>query len=214
METVRPEDQSPLETSSTLINRAVIGDLAALGKLLLQCESYLLQIANQELNRSLRSKGDALDLVQQTHLEAIRDFKKFTGETEEELLAWLRRLLLNNLRDFEKRYKGTRRRSVEREPFLLSAASHQRLLNSLTSADPTASTVAMSREMRACFDTALRSLPEHYQEVMILRYRDNFEFAVIGDQLKLSDDGARKLCERAIQKFEREFRRLWPHPLS
>src|SRR4051812_46573127 len=86
------------------------GSGEALGEALEACRVYLQAIAERELNPELRAKGGASDLVQQTFLEAQQDFGQFHGETEEALLAWLRKMLLNNLFNFRRRYQGTAKR--------------------------------------------------------------------------------------------------------
>ena len=91
------------------------GSPEALGQVLEACRGYLLLIAREELDADLRAKGSASDLVQETFVEAQRDFAHFHGEGEGELLAWLRAMLLNNLRDFTRRYQPTGKRGVDRE---------------------------------------------------------------------------------------------------
>src|SRR5262245_26207367 len=59
------------------------GSSEALGQVLEACRGYLLLIAGQELEPALRAKGGASDLVQQTFLEAQRDFAGFHGTTHE-----------------------------------------------------------------------------------------------------------------------------------
>src|ERR687883_158141 len=86
------------------------GSREALGRVLEACRGYLLLVAERELAPDLRPKGGASDLVQQTFLEAQRDFARFRGDSEEELLAWLRRLLLHNVADFSRRFHGTGKR--------------------------------------------------------------------------------------------------------
>src|SRR5437764_3357307 len=86
------------------------GSREALGRALDACRRYLLLVADKELDAELQAKGGASDLVQQTFLEAQRDFARFHGDSEAELLAWLRRLLLNNLADFRRLYRGTGKR--------------------------------------------------------------------------------------------------------
>src|SRR5215470_7553973 len=86
------------------------GSNEALGQALEACRGYLLLIAQ----RHLEAKGGASDLVQETFLEAQRDFGQFRGTSEAELLAWLRRLLLNNLGHFSRRYRDTHSRAVAR----------------------------------------------------------------------------------------------------
>src|SRR5438105_1940581 len=101
-----------------LLDAARSGSREALGQLLESCRGYLLMVAKGELDRDLQAKEGASDLVQETFLEAQRDFVQFQGASEAELLAWLRRLLLNNVANFTRRYRTTGKRSVEREVVL------------------------------------------------------------------------------------------------
>src|SRR5262249_36467907 len=96
-----------------------------LGRLLEACRGHLLLLARRELDGELRAKGSASDLVQETFLEAHRDFPAFRGTSPAELLAWLRQLLLNNVRDFTKGYFGRDKRDVLREVPLDAAFGEQ-----------------------------------------------------------------------------------------
>src|SRR5947207_11109500 len=91
------------------------GSAQAVGDALEACRVYLQAVAERELDPELRAKGGASDLVQETFLEAHKDFAQFQGDTEEALLAWLRRMLLNNLANFRRRYRGTGKRRAGRE---------------------------------------------------------------------------------------------------
>src|SRR5690348_7072097 len=91
------------------------GSREALGQVLEVFRGYLLLIADRELDPRLRAKGGASDLVQETFLEAQRDFVGFHGDSAEELRAWLRRLLLNNLANFTRQYRERAKRDVGRE---------------------------------------------------------------------------------------------------
>src|SRR6516225_2720280 len=93
-----------------------------LGQLLEACRQYLLLVANQHLAPDLQRKFGASDVAQETFLEAQRDFGAFHGRSEEELLAWLRRILLNNLANLTRGYRGTDKRQVAREVPLAEAA--------------------------------------------------------------------------------------------
>src|SRR5262249_18371673 len=95
--------------------RARAGDGEALGRLLDGCRGYLLLIARQELDADLQAKGGASDLVQDTFVDAQRDFIRFVGGDEAELLAWLRRILLNNLANFTRGFRETEKRKVALE---------------------------------------------------------------------------------------------------
>src|SRR5436309_13462494 len=90
------------------------GSDEALGQVLEACRGYLLLIAQQELDPELRAKGGASDLVQETFVKAHRHFAHFQGDSDVELRAWLRRLLLNNLADFRALYREAGKRQVAR----------------------------------------------------------------------------------------------------
>src|SRR4026208_2296148 len=90
------------------------GSADALGQALEACRVYLTLVAEREMDPLLRSKEGASDLVQETFMEAQRAFARFHSGSKEEFLAWLRTLLLNNVADSRRRYRGTQKRSAER----------------------------------------------------------------------------------------------------
>ena len=65
----------------------------------------------------MQSKEGASNLVQETFLEVQKDFARFQGNSEEELLAWarLRNHCRNNLANFARRYRSTGKRRIDRE---------------------------------------------------------------------------------------------------
>ena len=66
-----------------------------------------------ELLRGIRRPTESIHLVSAE--SAVGDFAQFNGSSEEELRAWLRRLLLNNVQNFSRRYRTTRKRAIGRE---------------------------------------------------------------------------------------------------
>ena len=85
---------TPPPDAARWLPAAQAGSKEALGQLLDSCRGYLLLIANQELGPDLQAKGGASDLVQETLLDACRDFAHFQGNTEQELFGWLRRSII------------------------------------------------------------------------------------------------------------------------
>ena len=59
--------------------------------------SYLVLLARLKLDRKLRGKLDASDVVQQTLLEAHEALESFQGDGLAALAAWLRQILARNL---------------------------------------------------------------------------------------------------------------------
>ena len=133
-----------LETCHWL-TAARAGSRAALGQALDSCRTYRVWVADRELDPALRAKGGASDLVQETFLEAQRDFAQFQGASEAELRAWLSRLLFNNVCNFSRRFRDTDKRAVDREVALRREGSSDGGCGPQARA-PSPSTQAMEQE--------------------------------------------------------------------
>src|SRR5262245_14991902 len=155
------------------------GSSEALGRVLEACRGYLLQVAREALDPELRAKGGPSDLVQETFLAAQRDFPRFRGDSETELLAWLRRLLRYRLSKHTRRYRTTKKRQVVREIPLDAGGS-----SGPGGGGPYATTLspsgeAMGREQEQALQRALDKLPEDYRRVITLRHKEQRSFEEI-----------------------------------
>src|SRR5262245_28047444 len=83
--------------------------------------SWLGLLARLQVEPRFRAKFDASEIVQQTLLEAVREWPKFRGGTEAELAAWLRQILAHILLHEVRRYGGAQRRDIGREVSLEEA---------------------------------------------------------------------------------------------
>ena len=142
-----------------------------MGKLLETCRAYLLLVANRELARPA-PKGGASDLVQETFLDGQRNFGRFKGETEAELLAWLRGILLNNLAIFDRRYRQTAKRQIARETSLESSRGRAA---ELSVAAPASAELARRRPGRS---RGVRrpslAWPADYRRIIVLVHLETF----------------------------------------
>jgi RNA polymerase sigma-70 factor (ECF subfamily) len=182
---------------------AKAGSREALGHVLEACRGYLLLIAQQELDSGLQAKGGASDLVQQTFLEAQKDLARFEGTTSEALLAWMRRLLLNNLANFRRDHQRARRRVSREVAFTLGDSSTEVQLEPPAST-PSPSQALKHQEQTTALDRAVARLPEDYQKVIHLRYREERSFDDIAFQMNRSPNAVRKLWARAIEALQNE----------
>ncbi len=185
-----------------LILEARGGSREALGQLLDVCQGYLLGVANRELDSALAGKLGASDLVQESLVEAQRGIFAFRGESEAELLAWLRQILKNNLADVHRRYLQTEKRAVIRERPIDGDGSGP-IGAEPEDWDTPSRLVGQQDEERALLQ-ALTRLSEDYREVIQLRNWQLLSFAEIGRKLQRSEDAARKLWARAIEQLQRE----------
>jgi RNA polymerase sigma-70 factor (ECF subfamily) len=194
----------PSPNAAQWLGAARAGSREALGQVLEACRHYLLAVAGEELDPHLQAKGGASDLVQQTFLEAQRDFGRFQGGTEAELLAWLRRLLQNNIADFTRRYRATAKRRAGREVALEVDTPSGAPGPSLAVDTPTPSGQLIARERTEELREALGRLPEEYRRVITLRYQEERSFEEIGRVLQRTPNGARKLWLRAVERLQHE----------
>jgi len=183
------------------------GSPEALALLLENCRPYLLLIANEELDTDLRPKLGASDLVQQSVIEAHRDFAGFRGVSYEELLAWLRRILHHNLTDARRRYRDADRRQLSREQPLGDGPGATLQQGFVSNVTPPLERV-VSREQAAALEQALRRLSPEHQQVLALRYDEGRSFAEIGAALGRSEEAAKKLWMRAVRRLREEMRGL------
>ena len=193
----------PTPDIAVWIAQAQTGRPFALGQALEAYRLYLLGIAQRELDSALQAKGGASDLVQETFLEAQRDFAQFQGASEAEWRAWLRRLLLNNLANFSRGYRGTDKRDVGRE-VPLEAGSPSTVETGLTAPTPSPSGEAVANEQAEAVQAALARLSEEYRQVLVWRYQEGRSFEEIGQRLQRTANAARKLFVRALERFEQE----------
>lgn len=182
--------------------QARTGSQEALGQALDACRDYLLRIAGDELHADLRAKGGASDIVQEALLEAQRDFGQFHGTSEDELLAWLRRLLLNNVADFTRRFRAGKRfagREVALETDSQADPAGQFAIDT-----PSPSGHAMAQEELAELERALARLPEEYSQIIRWRYHEELSFEEIARRLERTENAARKLWFRAVERLRQE----------
>jgi RNA polymerase sigma-70 factor (ECF subfamily) len=173
------------------------GSEATVWDLLTLCREYLLRVAAERLDPTLRAKANPSDLVHEAFLEAYRDFATFRGQSEAEWLGWLRRLLIHNIANFERQYFGTTMRQAQREVSLAADGA-----NSVAAPGPSPSSVLIAGERERAVEEHLQALPEDYRQVILWHHRDGLAFDEIGRRLGRSADAARRVWSRAIDRLQ------------
>jgi RNA polymerase sigma-70 factor (ECF subfamily) len=161
----------------------------------------LLLIANQELDPDLRAKLGPSDLVQESLLKAQQHFGQFQGSSEADILAWMRRILLNHLANVREQYRTTHKRAIDRET-PLSGAQNGSGQEALTTGEPSPSKQAAAQERNEALKRAMAQLPEHYREALQLRHQENCTFAEMGRRTGRSAEAARKVWARAVEQLK------------
>jgi RNA polymerase sigma-70 factor (ECF subfamily) len=183
------------------------GDRAAQDELLRRYRPWLRVLAQTEINRRLQRKFDASDVVQQAFLEACRDLPQFHGQSEAELAAWLRAILGHVLAHEVRRYRGTRRRDLERELPLDDALDQtsRRLGAMLAAPQSSPSHQAHRHEQELKLAEHLARLPEDQRTVLILRHLEGLPHEEIARRMGRSSGAVRMLWVRALARLREEF---------
>jgi len=200
-----------MDNIAELIRSCRQGDVQAREQLFDAYRSYLRMLARAQMGRHLQSKCDPSDLVQQTLLEAFRDFSDFTGTQEQELLAWLRRILAHNLYNETRRFR-TQQREAAREVSLEQihhGLEHSSLALGRCLADPmaTPSQLAVQREAALRLADALARLPDDYQTVLLLRVFEELPAEEVALRMDRSAGAVRMLQMRALKALGEELGR-------
>jgi RNA polymerase sigma-70 factor (ECF subfamily) len=199
----------PVQDAARWLAAARAGSGEALGQVLETFRAYLLLVADRELDPELRAKGGASDLVQETFLEAHRDFAQFHGASVDDLRAWLRRLLLNNVANFTRDYRQRAKREVGREvPLEGCGSSHERGAG-LAADGISPSGEAVAHEQAEALARAMKALPPDYRQVLALRHEEQLTFEDIGQRMQRTANAARMLWLRAVERLQKEMR-VWP----
>jgi RNA polymerase sigma-70 factor (ECF subfamily) len=190
-----------------MILEARQGSDIALGPLLEMYRNYLRLLARIEIGRRLQGKLDASDLVQETFLEAHRNFALFRGSDEPQLVGWLRQILAAKVANLVRHYFGTQGRDVRLEQELeghLDNSSRllgQELAASLTSP----SQQAVRREQSVLLADALEQLPADYREVLVLRHLEGLTFPEVARRMNRTQDSVEKLWLRGLARLRQVF---------
>lgn len=184
------------------------GSADRLGQLLETYRNYLHLLARTQIDDKLRARVSPSDLVQETMLGACRDFQQFRGDSERQLLAWLRQILVNRLHLFVQQHVLADKRDVRREISIEQIGtaldrSTMRLKAGrfLVDLGPSPSAQAIQREKAVVLADYLSQMPAEYREVIELRNLRGLSFDEVGHRMDRTTGAVRMLWLRAIRKL-------------
>jgi RNA polymerase sigma-70 factor, ECF subfamily len=190
-----------------LLTEARQGDREALGALLETYRKYLHGLAGRQMYLRLQTRADPADVVQETYLHVCRRFEQFRGDSEKELLGWVRRILVRTLSRLVDKQVRAQKRSVYREVSLQagSAAGEDEGAEPvvLTSPATSPSAEAQRRELAAAITAQLDQLLPAHREVIVLRNLEGLAFEDVARRMGRSSGAVRVLWLRALEQLRR-----------
>lgn len=185
---------------SRMLAAARQADPTAVESLLSAYRNYLRLLAGMWIDRSLRGKADASDLVQETLLKAHQHFQQFRGLSEQEFVVWLRQILARNLADLVRRYTAAGRRATREQSLEQAIDQSADALERFLATDASSpSRAAQRREMGVLLADAMAELRPDHREVLVLRSLEQLDWDEVASRLGRSVGAVRMLWTRALK---------------
>ncbi len=167
---------------------------------------YLKVLADRGLAPDLKSKADASDFVQETFAEVYREYYRFEGLPDEEFKALLIRMMMNNLKSFTRRYRGSLKRQVAREVSLSDRGEGSGLGFEVAAPAESPSESVTGKEDLQRLTAQLNRLPERDRLAVTMRSQEGRTYREIGKHLGCSSVAARKLWFRTVERLRRDLK--------
>jgi RNA polymerase sigma-70 factor (ECF subfamily) len=181
------------ESTATILLRARGGDSDARETLAGRYLTVLGRWAHGRLPRAARDLVDTDDIVQSAIVKALRRLDSFEARGEGAFLAYLRQILLNQIRDEARRAK--------RRP------QHQELKDDLYASLRSPLEEVIGKESLERYESALDRLPENQKQAVILRLDLGFRYREIAEAIgSPTPSAARFLVARGLAHLSRIMR--------
>jgi RNA polymerase sigma-70 factor (ECF subfamily) len=176
-----------------------------------QYRSYLLVLARIELAKAgpVRHKMEASDLVQDVLLKAHRARVQFNGNTPGELMAWLRRIQANALKDAQKRWGAKKQDAAREDPLYESMSRSSLRLNKLIAAgQESPSAYVVRRERGLVLADALNALPADQRTAVELHHLAGYSLREVADAMNRSQPSVAGFLRRGLQTLRQKLESL------
>ena len=182
--------QTVPEPTVALIRRIRGGDTIARDALLKRYLPTLRRWAHGRLPASARDLSDTDDLVQVTLIRALNHIEEFEARHTGSFLAYLRQILLNQIRDELRRQQrrpggtelDTELPDLETPPLVEQMLGHERV---------------------RAYERALSELPKRQQELIVMRMEFGMSYPEIAAEVDSTPDAVRVMVARAIVQLSR-----------
>lgn len=193
-------------SSLRLLEQARNGNADSLGQLLRNYFRYLNSLSQGHIDQRIRMRVSPSDIVQETLLEAHRDFQNFVGTSLEEFTGWLRKILFNNLATAIESHLLAAKRDVRKQRSLDEQANSNQTfaqLKKTLDANVSSPSSPLHRdEWLNQLSNAINQLPEVYCRVIQLRHFEGLSFNEIAERIGRTPGATRMLWVRAVEKLK------------
>ncbi len=194
---------SPDSSETTrLLEQVRDGDRDAFEKLFARHRPYLRQVVSLRLDPKLRARVDASDVVQETHLEAVRRLPDYLERRPMPFRLWLRKTAYERLLMIERHHVDAQRRAVGREVALPDRSSLQ-LFGQLLAAGSTPSQQLSRAELARRVRQAVARLADIDKEILLMRNLEGLSNHEVAQVLEIAPAAASQRYGRALLRLRK-----------
>jgi len=194
------------EEFDDLIRRAAAGDQPAATALFGHYHERLKKMVRLRMDRRLRGRVDAEDVLQEAYLDASRRLREYVADPPGSFFLWLRGLAGQKLIDAMRHHLGVQKRDAGMEvslyrgalPEATSMSLAAQLLGRLTSP----SLAAIRAETQLKVQEALNDMDPVDREVLVLRHFEHLSNAETAELLGIKKSAASKRYIIAIKRLK------------
>jgi RNA polymerase sigma-70 factor (ECF subfamily) len=195
-------DRPNPDENELLLSRVRAGDRQALDRLLALHRGFLRRVVELRLDRRLRARVDASDIVQEAQLEAARRIDDYLDRRPMPFHVWLQKTAYENLLRLRRQHLDAGCRSVENEAPLPEGSSVN-LAHQLLAGGPTPSQEVGEQELARQLRQAVARLAEEDREILLLRSFDGLTNEEAGQVLGIEAGAASKRYTRSLLKLRK-----------
>jgi RNA polymerase sigma-70 factor (ECF subfamily) len=193
------------ETTQELLEQVRAGNSTAVDRLLEKHRDALRRLVDLRLDRRIRQRIDASDIVQDVLLDANRRLRAYAENPSMPFHLWLRQMARDRVIDAHRRHRGSSKRSVDREQSanvpLGVDGSTMELAAQLSDQELTPAAAAVMHELHLRFQAAIEEMSEDDREIILMRHFEELSNQEVAQALGLSEPAASMRYLRAIRRL-------------
>jgi RNA polymerase sigma-70 factor (ECF subfamily) len=191
---------SDSEETQLLLEQVRAGDHDAFDELFGRHRAFLRQMVEWRMDRNLRQRIDASDMVQEAHIEAARRLDRYLANPPMSFKLWLRQITYDRLLMARRKHLEAGKRAVGREHAIPDETSLQ-LVQRVFAPGPTPSQVMIQGELAARVRGVLAKLSDADREVLVMRHLEGLSNKEIAEALGLEAAAVSKRHGRALLRL-------------
>ncbi|MEO1992183.1 MAG: sigma-70 family RNA polymerase sigma factor [Pirellulales bacterium] len=199
------ESESEARPTLVLLDRVRSGDADAINSLLKRHRDVIKQMIDRRMDRGVRQRVDASDIVQDVMIEANRRLGDYLANPTMPFQLWLRHMARDRLVDAHRRHRVAATRSVDREvPLVIPSTGDQSQVDmggQITDRGLTPAAAATWHELERRFAAAVELLEEGDRQIVLLRHFEHLSTAEVAEVLGLSKPAAGMRYLRAMRRL-------------